>query len=769
MWRDRQVTMASVLANVAEWKHRSDELASRLATAERTASALETQLAAERQAEARAKTAALAATDAETKAKLEATTAGDAQAKLAIERQSALEASNKVKDEQAKQLLALTEQAQATASKLTATEAEKAQLAAERDAQGKAKTEALVQRDEEAKAKTEALAARDAEAKAKQEAVTARDAQAKLATERQSALEATSKVKDEQAKQLLALTEQAQATARKLTATEAEKAQLAAERDAQAKAKTEALSQRDAEAKAKTEALAARDAEAKGKLEAIAACDGQAKLATERLAAFEVATKAKDEQSKQLLALTRQAQEATEKITTVEAEKTKLINDCDVQGRAKVEAMAARDTEIRAKAEAIFACDVNAKLAAEHLQQINKLKLMAESGKAQFELELTTQRNILTKEIEDLVAAREAEKKAYAQEKLELIKVFQEKLEHEYAWLAHSCIVSDDIHQSAQKIIITRKLTDKSLFSFLIELSDQLENLGDKTTALSYINQCRKLPTSNTVESLTEITRRLIRLGQPTEAESVFVQAALAGKGVLSLSEKERIALKNANLKLHQLAGQKTEHGHDLLISELNKNLSTIVANISGRKPVLVEIGTTREDVPGQGSTQKLADYCKINAIDFITVDMDPHNSAMAEQTFASMEVLSFQAVTSKGEEYLRNYDGMIDFIFLDAYDFDHGKHSELRQSRYEKYLGSRIDELECHRMHLDCAQTVAKKLSPFGLVCFDDTWLENGKWTAKGTLGMPYLLANGFELIEARNHAALLRRKPFNTGIEST
>jgi hypothetical protein len=37
---------------------------------------------------------------------------------------------------------------------------------------------------------------------------------------------------------------------------------------------------------------------------------------------------------------------------------------------------------------------------------------------------------------------------------------------------------------------------------------------------------------------------------------------------------------------------------------------------------------------------------------------------------------------------------------------------------------------------------------------------MEDGRWSAKGTLAMPYLLANGFELVEARNRAALLRRK---------
>jgi len=316
--------------------------------------------------------------------------------------------------------------------------------------------------------------------------------------------------------------------------------------------------------------------------------------------------------------------------------------------------------------------------------------------------------------------------------------------------------------------MVTYKLTDKKRFDFLVELSDQLAKSGDKLTALSYLNQGRKTLTAASAEVLTVIVKRLLSLGQANEAQAVYVQAALDGKGVLPLTDQERASIKKASQSLHQQVTQKSAHGHDLLLAAFNKSLIQIAAQIRGRKPVLIEIGTTREDVPGQGSTKLLADYCKANGLDFITVDMDPQNSEMAKQTFAAIDATGFQAITSKGEDYLRGFEGEIDFVFLDAYDFDHGQHSELRQSRYEKFLGSRIDESECHRMHLDCAQSVAKKLSPFGLVCFDDTWLEDGKWTAKGTLGMPFLLANGFEVVEARNRAALLRRNPNFTGVLS-
>jgi hypothetical protein len=61
--------------------------------------------------------------------------------------------------------------------------------------------------------------------------------------------------------------------------------------------------------------------------------------------------------------------------------------------------------------------------------------------------------------------------------------------------------------------------------------------------------------------------------------------------------------------------------------------------------------------------------------------------------------------------------------------------------------------------MHLDCIQSLAEKLTDMGVVCIDDTWLEAGHWTAKGTLAVPYLLAHGFELFEVRSGAVLLKR----------
>jgi hypothetical protein len=150
--------------------------------------------------------------------------------------------------------------------------------------------------------------------------------------------------------------------------------------------------------------------------------------------------------------------------------------------------------------------------------------------------------------------------------------------------------------------------------------------------------------------------------------------------------------------------------------------------------------------------------FCRDNSLDFVSVDMDSENTARADELFKK-EGVNFRAIAAKGEEFLENTAEEFDFVFLDAYDFDHGGHSDLRQSRYEAVLGDRINDQACHEMHLRCVVALVKKLPAHGLICFDDTWLEDGKWMAKGTTAMPYLLSHNFVLLDVRNRAALLSR----------
>ena len=326
--------------------------------------------------------------------------------------------------------------------------------------------------------------------------------------------------------------------------------------------------------------------------------------------------------------------------------------------------------------------------------------------------------------------------------------------------LAKRCTEANDVHETVDHVLATVLTLPGDKVQFLMLLADAFLARRDRLTALHFLRQARALASDVPTELRTELARKMVAAGSPENAVDVMVDQVFDSTFQNERDDALAMSAQQAYQKMRTLSEAKAQHGHDLLLAYLESECDTLRAKAQGRKLTLIEIGTTREDVPGQGSTAKLAEFCKRRGLRFVTVDMDPHNSRMAQQLFAQLGV-DFEAVTMKGEDYLRDLPGEVDFVFLDAYDFDHGMHSELRQSRYEKFLGARIDEQACHQMHLDCAQTLATKLWAHGVLCLDDTWLEDERWTAKGTLAMPFLLGQGFDMVESRNRAALLVRHP--------
>jgi tetratricopeptide (TPR) repeat protein len=323
--------------------------------------------------------------------------------------------------------------------------------------------------------------------------------------------------------------------------------------------------------------------------------------------------------------------------------------------------------------------------------------------------------------------------------------------------LVEQCMSAADVHEVVDSTLAQLLGTAQERVQFLMGLATAFERRGDKLTAVHFLNHAREQAAGTTQALRQSLAGRLVALGQADVALDLLVEDTLVALPGAQFENLGR-PIRQAYAGLREAEQARREHGHELLLSYLKLQLPAIRREAGTRSLSMVEIGTTRENVPGQGSTRKLAEFCHSSDVGFVTVDMDPHNAHVATELFARMGV-RFEALAAKGEDYLARRLEPVDFVFLDAYDFDHGKHSELRQSRYQKFLGSRIDEEACHRMHLDCAQSLLRLLTRYGVVCIDDTWLENGHWTAKGTLAMPYLLENGFELIEARNRAALLRR----------
>ena len=308
--------------------------------------------------------------------------------------------------------------------------------------------------------------------------------------------------------------------------------------------------------------------------------------------------------------------------------------------------------------------------------------------------------------------------------------------------------------EKSTQLLKAEEFSAREKFLFLCQLSKEFQKRGNKMVAASYLEEASHvLPPNQSADHLWFIVKRLLELGM---LEDAFAKRLMIPETHHVLNSEETMSLQKAGKNLLEKIYDFKGHGHELLISISQKYAGRLRSECAGRKPVLIEIGTTRESVSGQGSTRRLAELCHSEKFHFITVDMDRACTEMAREMFIE-NGFSFEAIHSKGEDFLASYSGPIDGIFLDAYDFDHGMHTELRQSRYEKFLGSRISETDCHQMHLDCTLEIIKKANPWTLVCLDDTWLHLGRWTAKGTLAVPCLFENGYQLLDVRNKAVLM------------
>tara|TARA_R110000737_G_scaffold283279_1_gene289886 strand:- start:10 stop:567 length:558 start_codon:yes stop_codon:yes gene_type:complete len=156
---------------------------------------------------------------------------------------------------------------------------------------------------------------------------------------------------------------------------------------------------------------------------------------------------------------------------------------------------------------------------------------------------------------------------------------------------------------------------------------------------------------------------------------------------------------------------------------------------------VLVEVGTTREAVSGQDSTKYFYNISNELGFKFITVDMDEENSRNVESRFPNIS-----AVTMKGEDYLKEYQGMIDYVYLDAFDFYHSQHPQYRKDKYRDILNCEINNESCHKMHLECCESLINKMPTGGIILFDD--VLNPQYDGKGKTAIPFLLENNFNVV---------------------
>ena len=193
---------------------------------------------------------------------------------------------------------------------------------------------------------------------------------------------------------------------------------------------------------------------------------------------------------------------------------------------------------------------------------------------------------------------------------------------------------------------------------------------------------------------------------------------------------------------------QKGGHGHLLLSKH-------ILQKHNNRNKILIEIGSVRENIPGQNSTEHFIKLCKAYDMKFISVDIDKDCSNNVLKLCKDNNFNNYEIHTMKGEDFLKKIDSF-DYIYLDGYDYDHGGHSEKRQEKYSKILGKKINNEDSHNSHLEMVENISNKGKDDSLICIDDIISDN---QGKGVKAIPFLLKNGWKIKEKNNNSIIFSK----------
>jgi hypothetical protein len=202
--------------------------------------------------------------------------------------------------------------------------------------------------------------------------------------------------------------------------------------------------------------------------------------------------------------------------------------------------------------------------------------------------------------------------------------------------------------------------------------------------------------------------------------------------------------------------------GHELIIQHKSE-----IFNNSKAGEYVIEIGSDRDG----GSTCHIAKLAKKYGLNFTTVDIDINATARAGKVIRKINK-DFKAVNDFGEKFLSEFIGPIRLVYLDAFDIPGNWHSrKVIESYHDRNLQMTLEN--CHKMHYDCAASLSEKMIVGGFVCFDDVnpvddqgklifdrvSPDYKKWSGKGATAIPFLIENGFEVIDNRRACALLKR----------
>ncbi len=165
-----------------------------------------------------------------------------------------------------------------------------------------------------------------------------------------------------------------------------------------------------------------------------------------------------------------------------------------------------------------------------------------------------------------------------------------------------------------------------------------------------------------------------------------------------------------------------------------------------------VEVGTSRNG--DDGSTRVIAGWAANYNKKLYTIDIDPDNINFVHR----LQIPNLHSWLGPGEKFFRNFPDHfepISFLYLDNFDWDwHPDNPESfvleQRLRYDE-LGLEMNNVNSQRAHLEQMIAALPYMAEQSVVVLDDTWYNQwwGHYSGKGGAVVPYLLANGYKVLE--------------------
>jgi hypothetical protein len=194
----------------------------------------------------------------------------------------------------------------------------------------------------------------------------------------------------------------------------------------------------------------------------------------------------------------------------------------------------------------------------------------------------------------------------------------------------------------------------------------------------------------------------------------------------------------------------------------LGKLYQQIGQHLLGSFPeeVIVEIGSDR----WEGSSAYFADLAHTHDMKFITVDLDEQARHRLHRTTAPEHLHLVEFVPAEGTAWTASYQGpKIRVLYLDNFDWDW--RTDQQQSMIQEQMqwyqarGIAMTNINCQTAHITQMVNLLPHMSQHCVVCVDDTYVYNGVYIGKGGAVVPYLLGQGFGLLESHDYGVILGR----------